>query len=292
MARGEYKELSEDQVDHFLEKGYLTVKGCLDPDLASQWTDQAYERLGYDKADSATWKEDIVWMYPENRRPVRDISERAWRAICDVVGGEDRIDDQVMDVEGHFGQINAFTWTDAFIVNFTHGADQPWKAISAESGRWHKDGAYFRHFLDSREEALLTILYWSDVDPEGGGTFIAPDSVKHVARFLADHPEGVDPSDIPFKDLIRQCDAFVEITGEIGDFVILHPFMLHSSSQNVSAKPRFMTNPPVVLREPMDLNRKDPAEFSLLEKATLHALGVKRLDFQPTAPYEAYWTVQ
>jgi hypothetical protein len=140
------------------------IKGCLDPELARSWTDQAYARLGYDKDDPSTWEEDIVWMYPENRLPIKAISDRAWSAICDVVGGEDRIEDSVMDVEGHFGNINAFTWSDAFIVNFHHGgADEPWQPRSAERGRWYQDGAFFRHFLNSREQALLTVLYWTDV---------------------------------------------------------------------------------------------------------------------------------
>ena len=50
-----------------------------------------------------------------------------------------------------------------------------------------------------------------------------------------------------------------------------------------------MTNPPVVLKKPINLNRMDANDFSLLERATLGALGVERYDFQPTAPYEAYW---
>jgi hypothetical protein len=292
VSDSDYKVLSEDQVQQFLRKGYLTLKGCLDPDLAEKWVNEGYERLGYDRADPTTWEKDIVWMWPKNRQPIREISARAWMAICDVVGGEDRIDDRVMKVEGHFGEIDASTWSDAFIVNFNHGADQPWEPISAKTGRWHQDGAFFRHFLNSREQALLTIVYWSDVAHRGGGTFIAPDSVRHIARYLAERPEGVPPSEIPFKEIIGQCSEFVEITGEVGDFVILHPFMLHSSSQNVSDNPRWMTNPPVVLKEPMDLNREDPATFSLLERATLKALGVERLDFQPTREYEPYWEVQ
>ncbi|GAB4128053.1 MAG: hypothetical protein Fur005_43860 [Roseiflexaceae bacterium] len=65
----------------------------------------------------------------------------------------------------------------------------------------------------------------------------------------------------------------------------------YATSQNVIGQPRFMTNPPIVLREPMNLNRADPAEFSLLERATLHYLGLERLDFQPRAPRESYWQV-
>ena len=124
---------------------------------------------------------------------------------------------------------------------------------------------------------------------KGGGTFIAPDSIKHVARYLADHPEGVNGGSCAA--LIDRCEEFVEVTGEVGDYILLHPYMLHASSNNHSGNVRFMTNPPVVLREPLDLNRENPADFSLIERATLHALGVDRYDFRPTAPREEHWTV-
>ena len=52
-----------------------------------------------------------------------------------------------------------------------------------------------------------------------------------------------------------------------------------------------MTNPPVVLKEPLDFNREDPDDFSLIELATLNALGVERYDFQPAAPREEMWEV-
>ncbi len=115
-------------------------------------------------------------------------------------------------------------------------------------------------------------------------------SIKVVARYLADHPEGVDPS-FNFGSLITQCREFEEVTGAVGDFIILHPFMLHASSNNHAGRVRFMTNPPVVLREPMNLNREDADDFSLIELATLHALGKDRYDFRPTAPREEHWTI-
>jgi hypothetical protein len=52
-----------------------------------------------------------------------------------------------------------------------------------------------------------------------------------------------------------------------------------------------MTNPPVVLKDHMNLDREDPADFSLIELATLHALGVDRYDFRPTAQREERWTI-
>jgi ectoine hydroxylase-related dioxygenase (phytanoyl-CoA dioxygenase family) len=287
---GSYNVLTDEQVQSFLDKGYLVVHDCLDTDVANRWVDEAYERLGYDKNNPATWQKDIIWMDHKNQLPVCELAPKAWNAILDVVGGEERLEPQVMQIDSkHFSTINSFIWSDAFIVNFHKGADQPWQPPSAKVGGWHKDGSYFKHFLDSREQALLTIVLWSDMLHQGGGTFVAPDSVRVVARYLAEHPEGVNPKDFKFQEMIRECTQFKEITGKAGDFVILHPFMLHASSQNVIGKPRFMSNPPIVLKEPMNLNRENPEEFSLLERATLHYLGLERLDFRPTAPREAFW---
>ena len=283
-----YAVLTPRQERMFLEKGYLVVEECLDRDLALRWTDEAFRRLGYDPADPATWEKDLVWMDHANTKPVSEISERAWGAICDVVGGAERLDTRVWGLTGgHFTSIDSFVWSDAFIVNFHRGRGEPWVPPSPAARGWHKDGSYFRHYLDSREQSLLTVLLWSDVEPRGGGTFLATDSVRVVARYLHDHPEGVEPDDFP--RLVDRCREFVEITGPVGTFAILHPFMLHASSNNHSGRARFMTNPPVILRDPMNLNREDPADFSLLERATLHALGLERLDFRPTTPRRSDW---
>jgi len=286
-----YRVLTEEQVRSFLDKGYLVVKDCVDARIADRWIDQAYARLGYDRNDPTTWQKDIVWLDHCNQLPVHEVAPKAWDALLDVVGGEDRLETEVKRIgPGHFTTINSFLWSDAFIVNFHRGADQPWQPPSPQVKGWHKDGSYFRHFLDSREQALLPIVLWSDMLHQGGGTFIAPDSVRLVARHLYQHPEGVGPGDFDFGALISQCAEFEEVTGKAGDFVICHPFMLHASSQNVIGKPRFMSNPPIVLKEPMNLNRANPEDFSLLERATLHYLGLERLDFKPAAPRESYWT--
>jgi hypothetical protein len=120
----------------------------------------------------------------------------------------------------------------------------------------------------------------------GGGTFVAADSVPVVARFLAEHPEGMLPGGFDYAGLIGQCRDFVEMTGEAGDVVLLHPYTLHAASQNVLGVFRIITNPALALREPMNFNRRDADDFSLVERAVLRGLGVRRLDFVPAAPGE------
>jgi hypothetical protein len=76
------------------------------------------------------------------------------------------------------------------------------------------------------------------------------------------------------------------MTGEAGDVVLLHPYTLHATSQNVLGVGRIITNPPLALREPMNFNRPHLDDFSLVERAILRGLGVDRLDFAPTGPRE------
>ena len=124
------------------------------------------------------------------------------------------------------------------------------------------------------------MVVWDDVLPNSGGTYLAVDSVPRVARFLYDHPEGLEPG--AFGKMIEGCEAFVEATGNAGDVYLIHPYMLHSAAPNPSGCPRFITNPPVAFKEPMNFNREDPDDFSLVESVVLRALGVERLDYRIT----------
>lgn len=123
-----------------------------------------------------------------------------------------------------------------------------------------------------------------------------------IANLLASHPEGMlpsprlcmtpssstyanprdDPAFWSHLHEIKRCSKFVEVTGEVGDVVLLHPLMLHSASKNHLRIPRVITNPPVALKEPFNFNRENPEDLSLVEKKTLKALGVERLDYRIT----------
>ncbi|KAL5638562.1 hypothetical protein ACGC1H_005285 [Rhizoctonia solani] len=83
---------------------------------------------------------------------------------------------------------------------------------------------------------------------------------------------------------LKECNVFTEMTGERGDVILLHPLILHSASKNHTRSIRFITNPPVSLKDPFDFNRADPSEFSLVEQKTLKELGVEKLDFSAKVP--------
>lgn len=269
--------LSGAEIERFERRGYVRLTGCFARDLAASWTEAACERLFCTLSDRSSWPRGRM-RPPESRRVAFErIAPRAWAAACQLMGGVER------------ARLPC-SWGDSFIINFGGESEVPWSPPTPErkAGQlWHKDGDFFRHFLDSPEQGLLVIALFSDVRTRGGGTYLACDSVPAVARFLAAHPEGVLPRGFPVEDIIAGCRDFVEVTGEVGDVLLLHPFMLHTHSVNENEQARFIINPPVQLREPMRFDREPPEEHSPVERAVLRALGESRHAFRPLAPRES-----
>lgn len=265
-----YRTLTDEQADHFRQKGYVLLRDCFTPEAAAEYTETMWTRLGFDPKDQSTWEQTSVHMPSHQPIDVKEFAPKVWDAVCDLLGGEERI-------------VQPYVWGDGFIVNLSEGATRPWQPASPQSPGWHKDGDFFRHFLDSPEQGLLTLVLWTEVRHQGGATFVAADSVGPVARYLAERPEGVLPRDIDTPSLVGQCSDFVEATGRTGDVYLLHPYMLHAKAQNMLRMPRAIINPAIHLREPMRFDRDDP---SLVEQAVLRGLGVDRYSFAPTAPRE------
>jgi hypothetical protein len=271
--------LSPSDIESFITRGFVKLSGCFSRELALELTSRACERLYCSLNDPSTWPSGRMRPPESQRVSFESIAPKAWQAACELVGGAERV-------------LVPCTWGDGFIINFGRQPELEWRAPSSApdpSFNWHKDGDFFRHFLDSPEQGLLVIGVFSDIEPRGGGTYIACDSVGHVARFLAQHPEGLLPAELraPVRSIVDGCEDFMETTGAIGDVYLLHPFIVHSQSINASNRARFIVNPPVNLREPMCFARERPSDHSPVERAVLRALGVERYEFVPTRQREA-----
>jgi hypothetical protein len=83
---------------------------------------------------------------PQHARiPVAEIAPTAWRAICELCGGEERVAD--------VGKV----WSDGFIVNLgcpeLEGSNIPPKELD----NWHVDGDFFC-------ELALSVSIWREKD--------------------------------------------------------------------------------------------------------------------------------
>ncbi|KZT54346.1 hypothetical protein CALCODRAFT_16213 [Calocera cornea HHB12733] len=278
----DYKFLTQEQRDHFLEHGWLKIPNAIQKKYVDEWMADYWTRMDYDEKDPSTWKEEYVKLPRHRDIPVSEFCPDAYKAICDVVGGEDRLDPVRNSMHG-----------DQFIVNngseYWEKHDYPPETATG----WHTDNDWYRQFLDSGEIALTIIHLFTDIEPRGGGTYICEDGIKAVCQFFLSHREGLDPPFPPETYAhIKNCKVFTEMTGKAGDTFITHVYLPHAASQNHTRHPRVIANPHVTLRAPFVFDREDPADYSLVEQVVLRALGVPRLpaaEYAPTAPRRTYY---
>ncbi|TIA56510.1 hypothetical protein D6C83_04027 [Aureobasidium pullulans] len=153
--------LSEEQKQHFLEHGFIKLENCFSLE------DEQCKKLM-----------DLHLPRHHDAIPMRDFCPKAWSAICELCGGEDRIDTSTSPGNA-LSVIN-----DGFIVNVGSKADAlKWTQASSQTtasnpdnltpaqeklldphdrDSWHVDGDFFHHFLDSKEQALLPIVLFGD----------------------------------------------------------------------------------------------------------------------------------
>lgn len=59
-----------DQVDHFLNHGYIVIKNAFTERKAAEWTENIWVRMGLDQNDKSTWDRERIHMPSHKREPV------------------------------------------------------------------------------------------------------------------------------------------------------------------------------------------------------------------------------
>jgi len=256
---------ASDAVSTFVRDGVVVVEDALDP----AWCDDVVERrlasIGVDPVDRATWRTGWHNLPPSTVYRLEEVAPRATDVLHALVGGADAIE---------FGGL-----PDNLIVNFPDPGATWWPPDrwDAPGAGWHKDGDWFRHFLDSPEQGILGIAFWGDVTEQQGPTYVVADSIAPVARLLAGHPEGIDPP-VPIDDVVAAGRDFRAVTGRKGTIVWAHPYLVHSASVNGTDDLRIISNSTVVLRAPLRFS--GPGPRTPVEQVVLDALGVDELDYR------------
>lgn len=270
--------LSPEQVEQFLSDGYIILRQAFDPQLAREWREDGIRRLrdepekwvrGYDPKDEAkslanfdhtdptTWNWSRIDLLGPQTFHIEEYAPDAWAAICDLLGGP--------------GRVKTKTWGYYMLLNVRDDdpmvKDQP----GPFSTSWHIDDPNPATRLDRIRNGLVAIALFDKLLPRSGNTWLALDSVAKVSRKLAAHPEGVDFVSDRGNQITGECERFIAMTGEAGDVLLMHPLMMHSASRNISGRIRWMANPMVYLKQPLDPFRP-VEELSLVELAIRRAI--------------------
>lgn len=128
-----------------MEFGYLKLPHAFSHSKALTFTSNVWTRLGFHPDDKSTWTQNRINMPSHKSEPLQSFAPNVWGAICELLGGEERVD-----------PVNA-RWNDGLIVNLgTKEMETEETPDPRELNNWHVDGDFFRHFLDSPEQALVS----------------------------------------------------------------------------------------------------------------------------------------
>jgi hypothetical protein len=167
---------------------------------------------------------------------------------------------------GRYRPLTGFGW---WPISFPGFDQPPWRPPQVG---WHVDGQHFHHRLDASDQGLLPLFIFSEIQPGDGGTAYLEGSHATTARVLhAAEPVGLDPIAVSSQAAAAADKSrAVEGTGQPGDVLLLHPFMVHARSPNTGSRVRFICNPCVGLHERI---RVEPgAERTPLELSIIRAL--------------------
>ena len=138
-------------------------------------------------------------------------------------------------------------WTDGakYGMGWIHlrypvGDTEKWEPPDQYFG-WHLDGDPDRAI---NQKSVVILPFINDVGPSGGGTAVLDGSHNLVAGFMNNKPPEKVAKYLPkfIQDTISWAlypirnylhNKIVEVTGEAGDILVMHPLLLHSSSVNL-----------------------------------------------------------
>ncbi|HWV65192.1 hypothetical protein [Chitinophaga sp.] len=108
----------------------------------------------------------------------------------------------------------------------------------------------WRANIRSRGRALLMLVLYSDVTEADAPTIIYRKSHIDVAGLLS--PEG--DKGLSFMELARRLDELPEreealAVGKAGTIYLCHPFLVHAAQSHKGHTPKFMAQPPLLLRK-------------------------------------------
>lgn len=275
---------SPEEVQRFVERGYLWLRGCFSPETArsivegvfgpegslercTKRTARGEEELRYDGqplSDCRRWPGTRVDVDTGFQIPVARLSPRLARTLERLTAP---------------GELSRPCLGEKWILNVDHRPDPPTPEALDRVRRdafWHIDTPSPDTTLVDRFDALTLLVLWSDVEEHGGGTLFAPDSLDRLVQELAAHGR-VDTAARGFGPrLVARCRDLRAQVGRAGDVLVLHPFVLHARPANHRAAVRILENPTFTVRRPLDYRRTNP------HPSPVEACVIRRLRAAPT----------
>ncbi|MDE3201337.1 MAG: phytanoyl-CoA dioxygenase family protein [Acidobacteriota bacterium] len=254
--------LSPLQIQEFVQEGFVKMEGVFSQEVATEARKILWRATGCDPDNPATWTRPVIRLGDFAQEPFQHaVNSPALHAAFDDLVGAGRW----LPRESLGG----------FPIRFPHTEDP------SDTG-WHIDASFppesdegppdnyftWRVNVRSRGRALLMLFLFSDVGEDDAPTRIRKGSHLRVPRVLAHAGErGLSVLEISVA-AAQGTEGMAEAlaTGPAGTVYLCHPFLVHAAQRHRGRQPKFMAQPPLYLREPLELVRGD-GQYSPLERS-------------------------
>jgi len=237
MSETPYSGLSPDQIDHFIEHGYLKLENAFDADLARAGQEELWRAMGLSPDAPQTWTRPVVRLNFMSSQPfVAAANTPRLHQAYDALVGEGRW----LRPQG----------LGTFAVRFPSPedpGDAGWH-VDASFGTDNPDFMQWRVNVKSRGRALLMLFLFSNAGDLDAPTRIRKGSHLHIARQLLPFGDaGLTLGELAADDFAATASCpQVLATGAAGTVYLCHPFLVHAAQPHRGTRPRFLAQPPLL----------------------------------------------
>lgn len=236
MPDTNHVDLTPDQVQSFIDDGFIKIENAFSADLAEQCREELWAEIGLSPDEPASWMQPVVRVASKASRPFIEAANtrRLHRAYDQLVGA---------------GRWIAPKGLGTFPIRF------PSTQVPLDTG-WHVDMSFgdnpdfmeWRANVKSSGRALLMLFLLSDVGHDDAPTKIRKGSHATIARELLPHGNaGATLRQLSAHQYASTADCEIALaTGAAGTVYLCHPFIVHAAQAHRGERPRFMAQPPLL----------------------------------------------
>ena len=249
--------LSKKEIAHFIYNGFVRLDNSFSKEIADAALEILWNDLPCDRSNPSTWIEPVIRLGMYTNDPfVNSVNTpKLYNAFNQLIGKDKWIPCR-----------NVGT----FPVRFPSG-QQP-----NDTGK-HVDASFpgndpnnffeWRVNVKSKGRALLMLILYSDVSENDAPTVIYEGSHIDVARVLSKEGDlGLSFMELAGKlaGLPKRKEAYA--TGKAGTVYLCHPFLVHSAQPHRGNTPKFMAQPPLLLKGELSISDSNVG-YSPVERA-------------------------
>lgn len=237
--------LSKKEIEQFVHNGFVRIDNAFSRETADAVVNILWNDLPCDRVDSSSWTEPVIRLGMYTQPPfVESVNSEKLHLIFDQLIGKDK-------------------WIPCRSVG-TFPVRFPSVLEPNDTGK-HVDVSFpgkdpdnyfeWRANVSSKGRALLLLVLYSDVGENDAPTIIYQGSHLDVARLLAKEDDfGLSFMELAGKlnDLPQRKEVYA--TGKAGTVYLCHPFVVHSAQPHRGTAPKFMAQPPLVLKGELSLS--------------------------------------